>query len=130
MNAAVPAPRPDPHPDPRAAIDVVCLCAAWCGTCREYADPFASLARRYPQARLHWVDVEDEADLLGDLDVENFPTLLIGVAGQPVFFGVLLPHIQTLERLVQQASGLRPLAEDRDSPALRALLATLAERQP
>lgn len=130
MNAAVPAPRPDPHSDPRAAIDVVCLCAAWCGTCREYAAAFASLASRYPQTRLHWIDVEDEADLLGDLDVENFPTLLIGVAGQPVFFGVLLPHIQTLERLMQQASGLRPLAEDRDSPALRALLATLAERLP
>lgn len=126
MNAAVPA----PHLDPRAAIDVVCLCAAWCGTCREYAAAFAGLAHRYPQARLHWVDVEDEADLLGDLDVENFPTLLIGVAGQPVFFGVLLPHIQTLERLVRQAAGMRPLGEDRDSPALRALLATLAERQP
>ena len=113
-----------------ATIQVACLCAAWCGTCREYADAYASLARGYPQAKFHWIDVEDEADLLGDLDVENFPTLLIGVAGQPVFFGVLLPHIQTLERLVQEASGLRPLAENRDSPALRALLATLAERQP
>ncbi len=109
-----------------AAIQVVCLCADWCGTCREYGQAYAALQQSQPQASFHWVDVEDEADLLGDLDVENFPTLLIGVAGQPVFFGVLLPHIQTLERLVQDAAGLRPLPESRDSATLRALLAALA----
>ena len=113
------------HSPATATVQVVCLCAAWCGTCREYAEPFEALARAQPQLRCHWVDVEDEADLLDDLDVENFPTLLIGVAGQPVFFGVLLPHIQTLERLVQDATSLRPLAESRDSATLRALLASL-----
>lgn len=113
------------QPTTPATIQVVCLCADWCGTCREYGQAYAALQQSYPQASFHWVDVEDEADLLGDLDVENFPTLLIGVAGQPVFFGVLLPHIQTLERLVQDATSLRPLAENQDSPALHALLATL-----
>ncbi len=118
------------HPTTPTTLQVVCLCADWCGTCREYGQAYAELQQSHPQASFHWVDVEDEADLLGDLDVENFPTLLIGVAGQPVFFGVLLPHIQTLERLVQQAPDLRPLPESRDTPTLRALLATLAERQP
>lgn len=112
----------------KATVQVVCLCAAWCGTCREYADAFEALARAQPQLRCQWVDVEDEADLLDDLDVENFPTLLIGVNGQPVFFGVLLPHIQTLERLLQEAAGLRPLPEGEHIETLRQLLKTLAER--
>lgn len=116
------------HSPATATVQVVCLCAAWCGTCREYADAFEALARAQPQVRCHWVDVEDEADRLDELDVENFPTLLIGVNGQPVFFGVLLPHIQTLERLLQEAAGLRPLAESEHSETLRQLLKTLAER--
>jgi thioredoxin 1 len=118
MSVAPPAPSP-------IDVQVACLCAEWCGTCREYAQAYAALQATHPDVRFHWVDVEDEADRLGDLDVENFPTLLIGVAGQPVFFGVLLPHIQTLERLVQDAASLRPLAESHDSATLRALLASL-----
>lgn len=121
MNAAAPAPSP--------AIDVVCLCAAWCGTCREYADAFAGLARDNPQARFHWVDIEDDAELVDELDVENFPTLLIGVDGAPVFYGVMLPHIQTLERLVQDAAELRPLADGEESRALRQVLTGLAQRR-
>ncbi len=113
---------------PRHAIDVACLCAAWCGTCREYAEAFSNLRQRYPQLRWHWVDVEDDADLVDALDVENFPTLLIGVDGQPVFYGVLLPHIQTLERLVQGAAELRPLADGTETRVLRELLHTLGQR--
>jgi len=120
----------DAAPALNPAVDVVCLCAAWCGTCREYADAFARLAREQPQARFHWVDVEDDADLVDELDVENFPTALIGVGGAPVFFGVLLPHIQTLERLVQDAADLRPLADNAETRALRQLLAALAQREP
>ena len=120
MNAAVSAPNP--------AIDVVCLCAAWCGTCREYAEAFARLQQSQPQARFHWVDIEDQADRVDELDIENFPTLLIGVGGAPVFFGVLLPHIQTLERLVQDAADLRPLADSAEVRVLRQLLASLAQR--
>ena len=50
--------------------------------------------------RFLWIDVEDEADLLHPLDVENFPTLLLAVDGAPVFFGPVTPHLQTLERLI------------------------------
>ena len=113
-----------------ATIQVVCLCADWCGTCREYAQAYAALQASWPEVSFHWIDVEDEADLLGELDIENFPTLLIGVAGQPVFFGVLLPHIQTLERLVRDAASLRPLAGSSEAATLRGLLLALARRRP
>jgi thioredoxin 1 len=80
---------------------VACLCADWCGACREYKPLFDSLAHKFPNVRFLWVDVEDEADLIDPIEVEDFPTILIASAGNPLFFGTVLPHIETLERLIQ-----------------------------
>jgi thioredoxin 1 len=80
---------------------VACLCAEWCGACREYKPLFDSLARKFPNVRFLWVDVEDEADLIDPIEVEDFPTILIANAQTPLFFGTVLPHIETLERLIQ-----------------------------
>ncbi|MDO8459211.1 MAG: thioredoxin family protein [Burkholderiaceae bacterium] len=88
-------PAPSPH------LLIACLCADWCGACREYRPLFDALALKFPQARFAWVDVEDEADLIEPIEVENFPTILIAVGSQPRFFGTVLPHIETLERLIQ-----------------------------
>ena len=86
---------------PFPALLVVCLCADWCGTCKTYQPLFAALAARFPQVQLRWVDVEDEAEMVDPVEVENFPTLLIANAQQTLFFGTVLPHAQTLERLVE-----------------------------
>ena len=80
---------------------VACLCADWCGACREYKPLFDSLARKFPNVRFLWVDVEDEADLIDPIEVENFPTILIAKGDAPLFFGTVLPHVETLERLIQ-----------------------------
>jgi thioredoxin 1 len=80
---------------------VACLCADWCGACREYKPLFDSLARKFPNVRFLWVDVEDEADLIDPIEVEDFPTILIAKDQNPLFFGTVLPHIETVERLIQ-----------------------------
>ena len=95
-----------------ASLLVVCLCAEWCGVCRDYQQRFTSLQAKFPQARFLWIDVEDEADLLHPLDVDDFPTLLIAVGDAPRFFGTLTPQIETLERLI------RAQLEDAGAPAL------------
>ena len=83
---------------------VACLCAAWCGSCREYRAIFAALAEGFiDEADFAWVDVEDEADALGDLDIENFPTLLIADGERTVFLGPVTPQVQTAERLLRSA---------------------------
>lgn len=80
---------------------IACLCANWCGTCRDYREGFEALATRFPTARFVWLDVEDEADLLDDYDVENFPTVLIQRDDAVLFFGTMLPHHELLQRTVE-----------------------------
>lgn len=84
---------------------IACLCAEWCGVCRDYRPLMrAALAGADPaQVALAWVDIEDHDEVLGDLDVESFPTLLIARGPQLLFFGTVTPHAQTLQRLVQGA---------------------------
>jgi thioredoxin 1 len=83
---------------------VACLCAAWCNSCRDYRATFAALAAQFAgRADFAWIDVEDDADALGDLDIENFPTLLIAEPGALCFLGPVTPQAQTAERLVRQA---------------------------
>lgn len=80
---------------------VLCLCAEWCGTCREYRPGFLALAVQFPAVYFDWIDIEDRADDLGDLDIENFPTLLIMRGERVLFFGTMLPHIGHLQRTIE-----------------------------
>ncbi|MYN02209.1 thioredoxin [Pseudoduganella sp. DS3] len=85
---------------------VACLCAAWCGTCASYRAAFEELASRHPDKYFLWVDIEDHADLVGDLDVENFPTLLIQRHDHVAFFGTMLPDPNVAHRLVEAQAEL------------------------
>ena len=80
---------------------IACLCAAWCDTCCSYRSSFDELAARHPDQRFVWIDIEDQADIVGDIDVENFPTLLIQRGDTVAFFGTVLPDARLAERLVQ-----------------------------
>jgi hypothetical protein len=87
---------------------VVCLCAEWCGVCRDYQQGFDSVQGLIqaddPNAQFVWMDVEDEADFLHPLDVENFPTLLIAKGDAPLFWGPMTPQAATLERMVRSCA--------------------------
>jgi len=82
-------------------LDVICLCAEWCGTCREYRATFDALKQAMPGHRYRWIDIEDEADEIGDVDVETFPTLLVAYQGQVMFAGPVLPRLSDAQRLVE-----------------------------
>lgn len=111
---------------------VACLCAQWCRTCDAYRDTLLG-ARESLQlhpdvaTRFLWVDIEDESDLIGDLDIEDFPTLLLARGDHVLFFGPVLPHAQTLDRLVRSAfeSALPPLSAAALAPDVGALPARL-----
>jgi thiol-disulfide isomerase/thioredoxin len=101
---------------------VACFCAAWCDTCREYRPKFDALAEQRPQAAFAWIDIEDHSELLGDEEVENFPTLFIQIKGRTVFYGPMLPHIGHLERLLDSLDETSPAVQTQ-LPDVRTLLA-------
>lgn len=97
---------PENRPQVAAALAggrwvVACLCAAWCGTCASWRAAFDALAARHPDKLFVWIDIEDQADVVGELDVENFPTLLLQRGATVAFFGTTLPDAALADRLVQ-----------------------------
>ena len=104
---------------------VACLCAAWCQTCDGYNEVFAALGQANPGLRFIWIDIEDEAELVGDVDVETFPTLLIGIGGELRFIGPVTPQLGTAQRLLDSALASSLAAP---APAALALLARLQKK--
>ena len=83
---------------------MACLCAQWCDTCRDYAPVFAACAAGFgAQVQPLWIDIEDDAELVDGIDVENFPTLLLARGDALLFLGPITPQPQTLARLVASA---------------------------
>jgi thioredoxin reductase (NADPH) len=100
--------------DPGRVV-VVALCAAWCDTCAQFRAGFERIAQARPQATFVWLDIEDDAEVAGDVEVENFPTLAIYRDRKPLHFGVSRPHETTVGRLVDAlADSGQPLADAPD----------------
>ncbi len=101
---------------------VACLCAAWCSSCREYFTNFTALAQRHPQAQFTWIDIEDQADLIGDLDVDNFPTLLIQRGDVVAFLAPVEMDLHLAERILlaqMEKSAAELQAEAQSTPERR-----------
>jgi thioredoxin-like negative regulator of GroEL len=89
------------HPPLRLA----CLCAAWCRTCDAYRATLDAVVSEFvARGELQparWIDIEDEAELVGDVDIETFPTLLVcDEAASVLFAGPVTPQPETLRRLL------------------------------
>ncbi len=112
---------------PALTLLVACLCADWCGACREYQPRFEQMKAQFPGVQFVWVDVEDESDLVDPIEVENFPTLLMATREQVQFFGTVMPHLETLQRLIE--TQLVPHARGQAcEPMTQALAKRLWER--
>ena len=80
---------------------VACLCAGWCDVCKQYRAGFDALALQYPEHQFVWIDIEDQSDLIGDLDVENFPTILMHRGDTVAFYGTRMPEPRQVARLLE-----------------------------
>lgn len=98
-----------------AALVVVAFCANWCGTCREFRPVLERIANARPEILFAWADIEDHAELVGDIDVENFPSLAVFRAGSVLHYGVSLPHEAVVARMVD-ALSVQPPARAADAP--------------
>jgi thioredoxin 1 len=86
---------------------VACLCAEWCGVCRDYRAGFLALAQRFPQAHFAWLDMEDDAAELDEAEVENFPTITVKRGAEVLFHGVMPPQHAHLARLLEELFASR-----------------------
>ena len=84
---------------------VACLCAAWCDVCTAYRAQFNSFAHHHPEYLFLWIDIEDQAELVGDIDVENFPTLLIQHHDIVTFYGTMQPDTNQLKRFLESQTN-------------------------
>ncbi|MEO5732730.1 MAG: thioredoxin [Rubrivivax sp.] len=130
-------------------VHVACLCAAWCRLCDDWRgvqqQVAASFAAEGAPLRWHWIDIEDEADLLGEVDVETFPTVVVlGANGVVRFAGPLQPQAEVLRRVLRSCIDRADANADADAgagagaganapakpvdPALQALAARLPSR--
>jgi thioredoxin reductase (NADPH) len=108
---------------------VFSLCAAWCDTCRVFRATYERVAADLVGHRFVWLDIEDDSELCGDVDVETFPTLAVFRGETLVHFGPSLPQREPVARLIAAlAEGGRAFETDNPVTELRERVAArLAE---
>lgn len=84
-----------------SSFSVICLCADWCDTCRNYRPGFERISVLFPDTIFVWLDIEDIADALGNTDIESFPTLIINRGELVLYYGVMLPYPKHLARVFE-----------------------------
>ena len=111
--------------DADATLLVACLCAQWCGVCRDWRPAFDAIAAQRPEARFAWIDIEDMADMLGGYEPDDFPVLavqrgrdLVYCATVPQQPGVWLRLIEYLAALEAEAAAQRAAQLARTGPRL------------
>lgn len=118
-----------PPENPASGCWIACLCAAWCGTCRDWQPVLEPWAATQPGLKLLWVDIEDEADWLDplDLEIDTFPTLLLARQDRALFLGPVVPQLASVNRLLERLGAAPPADTVQLAPA-HALAAQLWQR--
>ena len=77
----------------------------------------AALKEQHPQVRWAWVDIEDEEEVVGELDIDTFPTILIVQGSTARFLGAQPPQAAVLQRLLQSLQASAGAAAQVDAQA-------------
>jgi len=111
-------------------IHIACLCAAWCRLCDQHAPVWeqvtAELMTRHGRVRRHWIDIEEASVLVGDVDIETFPTLVVVGPEGVRFAGPLTPQPDTLRRLLR--ATIEEVSVDAAWPAVAPEIEAFATR--
>ncbi len=88
-------------------LHVACRCDAWCrlseGDAPVFGQALQPLRTQHPGLRVHWIDIADEIEMLGDLNVETFLIIVVADDRQIRLTGPLTPQPETLRRGLRAA---------------------------
>ncbi len=111
-------------------IYIACLCAAWCRLCDQHAPVWeqvtSELLAQHVGLHRHWIDIEDEAELMGDFEVETFPTVVVVGPEGVRFAGPLTPQPDTLRRVLR--ATIEDVPGDAGWPAVAPEIEAFAQR--
>ncbi|MDR2016883.1 MAG: thioredoxin family protein [Burkholderiales bacterium] len=110
------------------ALLVICLCAEWCAVCRDFKPEYSALAQQHPKTLFAYIDIEDDEALIGALELDDFPTLVVFRGDALVHFGIVKAKRSNIVQLLQKlnASPPQPLSPP---PTLQTLCAAVTGHQ-
>jgi len=109
---------------------VVFLCAQWCGVCRHLMSELEQMLNQPSVAALHvtdwfWIDTEDAADELPNLDIETFPTVAVISGGKLRMLAPVLPERTVWMRTIQASLHSKKSISTPEGTELLALVSRL-----
>lgn len=80
-------------------MTLILFCADWCSSCREFKSTFEAFS--YPGLSRHWVDIENEDQLMPGIEVENLPSIFV-LSNDKLswYFGAIRPSSLFLEKIL------------------------------
>lgn len=80
-------------------MTLVLFCADWCSSCREFKSAFDAL--HIPGLSRHWVDIENDEQLMQGFEVENLPSVFV-LSNDKLswYFGAIRPSSLFLEKML------------------------------
>ncbi|MCC7006288.1 MAG: thioredoxin family protein [Ottowia sp.] len=80
-------------------MKLILFCAEWCGSCREFKTHFNAL--KIDGLSKHWLDIEDNAELVDEIEIDNLPTIFaVSADGLSFYFGEIPPNKVFLEKIL------------------------------
>lgn len=80
-------------------MTLILFCADWCSSCREFKPIFDAF--NYLGLSRHWVDIENEDQLMPGIEVENLPSIFV-LSNDKLswYFGAIRPSSLFLEKIL------------------------------
>lgn len=89
---------------------IVGLCASWCNNCADWRRTVSLLAEKYREFCFVWLDIDEHADMVAEVDLETLPVLLVQDNDQVLFLGSVIPKKDVTERIIQNDNAMMNIA--------------------
>jgi thioredoxin 1 len=83
------------------SLTIIFLCAQWCDVCRAFSVLLQNHKNQHTDFSYVWIDIEEQADRVDPIEINDFPTLLLLKNNAPIFFGSVRPELTSIIQLIE-----------------------------